>query len=711
MSTLVLPSALSTRLPTPSPPPRRVPVLDRTFLLGVDVDTKEEVRPSLGLFLTSYWCCGEIGIGKSNHVLAPLYETLKSPLPGAVFDGAGTLATNLLHAVACVATQRMAYAERVPELLGQAQRFVLRHPIITIGGPDRAISIDVLRRQLLPDGQLETLEQVVTRTYQIFNRLFADDADKRVRFRRVAMTVLTILSAAGRPIREYKRLITPPERTKLGLAANPFLEFCLREALRLGVEPSQRPFFEDQVRAFHAVRQLPLAQFLQAIDSTDNALNYFYTSPGADYVNEQSLDLPQLLAAGGKLLLTHTLSDQTLATALFRAYDSILRTWVRGREPRRGRVPHGFQVIDEPFWIDQGVSADWAIQRNKQWSVLLLHQMERQLEDVQPGLSELMPSYAKLRGRFRPDSVELATELAFKLRRFRPDGLQIPYRTSSTSETQGLGESLGESWGDTLSEAESHGTSQQVGASDGWSSSDGDAETTVPDDPEHRPSRTDSRGSGASGGASSSSGSSHQRTKGSARMTGGSKGTNSQRSTGKAWTEQLHFVPTAEQALDHAQDLLRVPDYRLFLTYGGKTRQLALAEQREYPVSLFGVPVAEHARAFQQRVYRNWTLPRVPYDSQSIVSRATSVKGGTWPLSKSTCFFCASGVPKRRKRGRWLCSSGNVKSRRPFSMRTGIRTRRAKSRFDTSGGRPRPNPPLTRTSVRKRASSAPTTGP
>ncbi|MEO7919239.1 MAG: hypothetical protein ABIT01_07235, partial [Thermoanaerobaculia bacterium] len=501
-------------------------------------------------------------------MLGPLYEALKSPLPGAVFDGAGTLATNLLHAVACIATRRMAYARELPEALGQAQRFLLRHPIVTLGDPARAISIDLLRRQLLPNGELETLENVATRTYQVFNRLFADDADKRVRFRRVAMMVLTILSAAGRPIREYKRLIAPPERTKLGIAANPFLEFCLREALRLGVDEGQRPFFEDQVRSFHELRRLPLAQFLQATDSTDNALNYFYTSPGADYVNEQSLDLPRLLASGGKLLLTHVLPDLTLATMLFRAYDSILRTWVRGREPLRRPTAYGFQVIDEPFWIDQGVSNDWAVQRNKRWSVLLLHQRERQLDDIQEGLSDLMASYAKLRGRFRPDSVELATELAYKLRRFRPDGLQIPYRTRSTAETEGLGESLGETWGETLSEAHSVGESQQNGQSDGWSNSAGDAETTVPDNPEHLPARTASSGSGRSGGSTSGSGSSWQDTTGTATNKGGSKGTSKQQSSSEAWAEQLHFVGVGEQALNHAQEVLRTPDFQLFLSYG-----------------------------------------------------------------------------------------------------------------------------------------------
>jgi len=622
VTTLVLPSALGVRLPTPPAEQQRIPILDRKFLLGVDVDTGEEIHESLSLFLTSYWCCGEIGIGKSNHVLGPLYEALRGPLPGAVFDGAGTLATNLLHAVACVATRRMAYADRLPEAAGQAQRFLLRHPLVTFGDPARAISVDLLRRQLLPDGQLETLEHVATRTYQVFNRLFADDADKRVRFRRVAMMVLTILSAAGRPIREYKRLIVPPERTKSGLAANPFLEFCLREALRIGVQESQRPFFEDQVHAFHELRRLPLAQFLQATDSTDNALNYFYTSPGADYVNEQSLDLPRLLASGGKLLLTHVLPDLMLATMLFRAYDSILRTWVRGREPLRERTAAGFQVIDEPFWIDQGVSGDWAVQRNKKWSVLLLHQRERQLDDIQDGLSDLMASYAKLRGRFRPDTVELATELAFKLRRFRPDGLQIPYRTRTTSETKGLSESLGETWGETLSEAHSFGESDQRALSDGWSDSAGDAETTVPDDPDRLATRTDSRGSGRSRGSSSANGSSWQDTSGKATSKGGSKGSSTEKSTGEAWTEQLHFVPIGEQALDHAQRVLRTPDFQLFLTYGDRTRHIRLREQREYPATLFGVPVAEHARTFQQRVYRSWTLPRAAFDTSVRVESA-----------------------------------------------------------------------------------------
>ncbi|MBK9375649.1 MAG: hypothetical protein IPN03_18500 [Holophagales bacterium] len=418
---------------------------------------------SLSHFLTSYWCVGEIGIGKSNHILGPLYQALRAPLPTVIFDGAGTLATNVFNAVACLATRRMAYADRFPEFREQAAQFVLRHPLLVFGGEERQISIDLLRRQMLPDGRRETLEQVATRTYQVFNRLFADDADKRVRFRRVAMSVITILAAAGRPIREYKDLL---------LGREGFLPFCLTEAERIGLLPEEVGFHRDQVQIFLALQRLPKPTYRQETESTDNALNYFHVSPGADYVNDQTLDLPRLLGSGGKLLISHVLSDLTLATVLFRAYDSIVRTWVRAREPNRLPTAYGLQVIDEPFWVDSGVAQDWAIQRNKRWSVVLLHQRAAQLESVSPGLSDLMYSFAKLRGQFRPegvDALKTATDLAYRLRKFQPDGLLIPYETTSRGETAGLAESLGRSWGETRSRAETFGSSQSNSESDGRS--------------------------------------------------------------------------------------------------------------------------------------------------------------------------------------------------------------------------------------------------
>ncbi|MEO6326254.1 MAG: replication-relaxation family protein, partial [Thermoanaerobaculia bacterium] len=546
---------------------------------------------------TSYWCVGEIGIGKSNHVLGPLYQALRSPLPVVVFDGAGTLTTNVLNAVACAATRRLAYADEFPHFRRQAEMFVLRHPLLVFGDGQRHLSIDLLRRQRLPDGRLETLENVATRTYQVFNRLFADDADKRVRFRRVAMSVITILSAAGRPIREYKDLLGQREG---------FLAFCLAESERLGVEPDQRRFLDDQVRAFLALTRLPKTAYRSETESTDNALNYFYTSPGADYVNEQTLDIPWLLGTGGKLLISHVLPDLTLATVLFRAYDSVIRTWVRGREPRRFRTPYGIQVIDEPFWIDSGVSNDWAVQRNKRWSVLLLHQRAPQLDRVVAGLSDDMHSYAKLQGQFRPsgpDALKVATDLAYRLRRFRPDSLLIPYRTTSSSETKGLAEGLSDTWSETRSRAETYGTSHTDTESQSAGESADHAESF---DPLSSGSRGYRVGSGTKADRSSGTadGASESETDGNADSKGGQRSSTTSRGTSAGWTEQIHFVPIAEQALDFAQEILRSPDHVLFLSYQGKTRRLLLNRQREYPAALWGVPVAEQARAFQQDVAR-----------------------------------------------------------------------------------------------------------
>ena len=587
----------------------RASPLNQAFPFGTDVDTGERVELSLGHFLTSYWCVGEIGIGKSNHVLAPIYQALRAPLPAVIFDGAGTLATNVFHAVACIAARRMAYADRFPEFRDQAARFVLRHPLLVFGGAERHLSIDLLRRQVLPDGRRETLEQVATRTYQVFNRLFADDADKRVRFRRVAMSVITILAAAGRPIREYKDLLFGREG---------FLPFCLTEAERIGLLPGEDAFHRDQVQIFLALQRLAKPTYRQETESTDNALNYFHVSPGADYVNDQTLDLPRLLGSGGKLLISHVLADLTLATVLFRAYDSIVRTWVRAREPIRLPTPHGLQVIDEPFWIDSGVVNDWAIQRNKRWSVLLLHQREGQLETVSPGLSDLMYSFAKLRGQFRPegrDALKAATDLAYRLRRFRPDGLLIPYETSSSGKTTGLAESLGRSWSETRSRAEtfasSASSSETTGDSYGFDER-GEFDPATPDEPRGL-SRGEQRG--RSSGAGVTTGSSESVTHGTAHMQGKQEQATRSNQASETWSKLLHFTPVSEQALVAAQEILRTPEHVLFLSYGGKSRRILLDRQREYPGELFGIPVSEHARAFQQDVAEASRRDRPRFDA------------------------------------------------------------------------------------------------
>jgi len=593
-------------------PVTRASPLDRSFPFGTDLDTGEQMELSLSHFLTSYWCVGEIGIGKSNHVLGPIYQALRAPLPTVIFDGAGTLATNVFHAVACLATRRMAYADRFPEFRDQAARFVLRHPLLVFGGEERHLSIDLLRRQMLPDGRLETLEQVATRTYQVFNRLFADDADKRVRFRRVAMSVITILAAAARPIREYKDLLSGREG---------FLPFCLTEAERLGLLPGEDAFHRDQVQIFLALQRLAKPTYRQETESTDNALNYFHVSPGADYVNEQTLDLPRLLGSGGKLLISHVLSDLTLATVLFRAYDSVVRTWVRAREPRRLPTPYGIQVIDEPFWIDSGVAHDWAIQRNKRWSVLLLHQRAGQLESVAPGLSDLMYSFAKLRGQFRPegaDALKAATDIAYRLRRYRPDGLLIPYETTSSGKSTGLATSLGRSWSETRSRAEtfasSEASSETTGQTYGYDER-GEYDPEIPDVP-----RGISRGEqqGGSTGEGVTRGKTEGVTNGTANMRGNQEQKTQSSQSSETWSKLLHFTPVAEQALVEAQEILRTPDHVLFLSYGGKSRRVLLDRQREYPAELFGIPFAEHARAFQQDVAEASRRERPRFDPGGI---------------------------------------------------------------------------------------------
>lgn len=615
--------------------PARRPLLT-PFPAGVDLDTREDVALTLTHFLTSYWCVGEIGIGKSNHLLGPLYQALRAPVPVVVFDGAGTLATNLHNAVACLATQRLAYADRVPAFQAQAEAFVLRHPLLVFGDGARHLSIDVLQRQLLPNGDTETLEQVTLRTYQIFNRLFADDAEKRVRFRRVALSLLTILAAGHRPIREYKELLHGREG---------FLAFCLAEAARLGVAPSEERVLREQVQVLLDLQRLPKPSYRTETESTDNALNYFATSPGADYVNDQTLDIPQLLASGGKLFVSHVLADVTLATVLFRAYDAVIRSWVRAREPQRTPTPYGIQVIDEPFWIDSGVSQEWAIQRNKRWSVLLLHQRAEQLEAVSPGLGDLMFSYAKLRGQFRPqghDALQIATELAYQLRRYQPDSLQIPYLTTSSTASRGLAEGLGRTWSETRSRATTYGSSETLTHSDGRSRSSDEGASFDPSDAWVPQSLQRGSGRSETSGWANASGSSDSETDGTATTEGGQEQTTRSESTSDGWTRQLHFVPVAEQALTFAQELLHTPEHVLFLSYSGKTRRLLLARQREYPGTLFDVPVAEHARAFQQHVARERYRPRPAFDPGGTVAPAGSASPALPPSPPRSS---AAGTP------------------------------------------------------------------
>ena len=86
--------------------------------------------------------------------------------------------------------------------------------------------------------------------------------------------------------------------------------------------------------------------------------------------------------------------------------------------------------------------------------------------------------------------------------------------------------------------------------------------------------------------------------------------------------------------------------------------------------------------------------------------------GTEWPLSSMMWFLSCEGVPSRLNIGSCDVATGNTKSLRPFSIKTGTVTRGAKWSCSTScGARCCQNPPTTSTTALRRGSTAGTIAP
>src|SRR5205814_6471909 len=129
---------------------------------------------------------GAIGAGKTSLLLRYLYA-FGTRFPWVVHDFIGNGHRHLQTWIATLATI-LAVAERhCLDLTGITPQFLRRFAFLSIGDPNPAIRVDLLRRRILPDGSRETVRDVTGRALEVFFGKFNDpDSAQRVRFRRTA---------------------------------------------------------------------------------------------------------------------------------------------------------------------------------------------------------------------------------------------------------------------------------------------------------------------------------------------------------------------------------------------------------------------------------------------------------------------------------------------------------------------------------------------
>jgi hypothetical protein len=189
---------------------------------------------------------GAIGAGKTSLLLRLLYA-IGTRFPWVLHDFIGTGHRRLQSWIAHLATT-LALAERwCPEMAGSTARFLSRYAFLTIGDPNPAIRIDLLRRRRLPDGSLESVRDVTGRALEIFFAKLNDpDAALRVRFRRICQAILACLIAAERPITEAFRVLDDPM----------YVSFLERELAARRFRRSDHRFLLHQLAELHHVLAL-----------------------------------------------------------------------------------------------------------------------------------------------------------------------------------------------------------------------------------------------------------------------------------------------------------------------------------------------------------------------------------------------------------------------------------------------------------------------
>lgn len=393
----------------------------RAFLLPFDALTR-------GVHLR-----GAIGAGKTS-VIRRLLVGRGIAAPFVHFDYIGTGHRELQAWMATVAAARAVAEHACPELAGITAALLRRTAFLTVGDPDPAIRMDLLRRRRLPGGRREHLRDVVSRAVEIlYVKLNDADASLRVRFHRIATSLVTLLAAAERPICEGLTLLDDPS----------YIAFLDREIEARRFRPSEITFLQYQrAEMEHVLRLRPndparsWRAFEDETASTRNSLADF--APGTllgTIFNDETLPLEAVAFGETSLSITNRDAEDQQKAKAYQAVHALLHGLALHRPDLPG-LPNLLVVIDEPWWMRRNLPGILAVSRNLGLSYLVSHQSNNQWEDI--GLRSMpqqLRALTNLQITFRPTSFDDAEEDVLHTTELAPDGFALRFVSPSAHTT------------------------------------------------------------------------------------------------------------------------------------------------------------------------------------------------------------------------------------------------------------------------------------
>jgi hypothetical protein len=506
-----------------------------------------------------------------------------------------------------------------PEILaGATQWFLRRFAFGAISNRgDNPIRIDMLKRRRRPDGTFESVQEVVDRCLNVFSMRFESDMNVRVRFRRTAKIILTMLVAAGRGITEWSLMLDKKN--------DAYFAFVLREAERNGV--SRDEFFRRQLEKLHELRALPPALFEARTESFANSMDEYDsgTPLGTFFGSDETYDPAEAALGTGRLFLTTDLANETLRKEAFLAVHAINTAHFSQRHPLNGNFNLLHYVLDEADkWVPRSILTHMAQARNLRISTWLLFQNIAQWGAA--GIKEMediRESVCSLNADWRPTTIAQAKELYFRTHAIDPMGMLHRLLTHSSSSSDTATENASNSWQDAINDV----------SSKNWNDSASSGTTQDALGVDRGSSSGSQHGSGGSVGHGSSS------------SFGGSAGTSFGTTVGKAISETIIRIPFEERLSVGAQGLRQRPDYEATWSYGGKSAEIAMEAPRKFPDNIGGVPTLEYYEKWHDAYWRGKAVARPRFDTSITLVGA----GGIVPTAQSAASTSSStSTPERR---------------------------------------------------------------
>lgn len=374
---------------------------------------------------------GAIGAGKTSLLLRYLYA-FGTRFPWVLHDFIGNGHRQLQTWIATLATI-LAVAERhCLDLRGITPQFLRRFAFLSIGDPNPAIRVDLLRRRILPDGTRETVRDVTGRALEVFFAKLNDpDAAQRVRFRRIATALLACLIAGERPITEALLVLDDPD----------YICFLEREITSRRFRRSDHRFLAHQLSELHHVLALrprdpskSWRAFEDMTESTRNSMSDFAQGTLlGELFGAETFPLEHVAFGRTSLSVTTRHADDTLKSQAFQALHAMLHALFLHRQDLSAPNPLTY-ILDEPRWVRRNFPGILAVSRNLGVSYFVAHQSLAQWEDI--GLLTMpkqLRALTNLQVAFRPTSFADAEDEILHTHLIQPDGLVQRFIASGSS--------------------------------------------------------------------------------------------------------------------------------------------------------------------------------------------------------------------------------------------------------------------------------------